>query len=249
MQKVINKVYIDNDIYYKVINIINDNVVNINIYKKIDDNFREILKREVSDDISNVLMTNNNNLPLSNEELEDFKVKLENLIIKNRQSINKQIVEKLNLKGSVKSINNFAGFTYALLSFIDKPYLEIVNITLDENGNVRSISPVNILLIDLIIADISTKLKLKDEPLYIQITHTIFYGIKKENNIIVISELYIGDEDIQCHKSFALNAKNKNYRLYRYDEMTKPLEDEIKRINTFIVEGLMKVILLELLKS
>lgn len=249
MQKVINKVEINEDIYYKVLNVINDQVVNINIYKQIDSSFREILPEEVTDDIGRALMTKQNNISLSNKELTDFNLKLEQIVSKHRQTINTEVIKKFNVKGMVDIISSFAGITYAVVSFVDKPYMELVKLVLGENGEVRMVSPLITGIIDLVIADIATKINLKERAKYIQVTHTTIYGIKKEQDTIVVAELGIGAEDVLCQKSFAIHVEKNNYRFYRYDEMTERMKDKIKKMTTFTIEGLMRAILMDVLKK
>jgi hypothetical protein len=249
MQKVINRIDISGDVYYKVINVINEQVVNINIYKQIEGSFREILPEEVTEDMGKVLMRKENNIPLSNKELKDFTLQLDNIVNKNRQKINAEVIKKFSVKGKVDIVSSFAGITYAVVSFVDKPYMELVKLVLDEDGVVRKVTPLITGIVDLIIADISTKLTLKERAKYIQITRTTIYGIKREQDTIIVAELGIGTEDILCQKSFAIHVANNNYRFYRHDEMDEAMKSKIKKMTTFTVEGLMRAILMDVLKK
>lgn len=250
MQKVINKVEIGQEMYYKVLNVINDQVVNINIYKQIGDSLREILPEEVSQTMGKALMTKENNIPLTNKELKDFTLRIEQTISNNRPKINSEIIKKFTIKGKVDIVSSFAGITYAVVSFMDKPYMELVRVVLDEDGEVRKVYPLITGILDLIISDIATKVSLRERAKFIQITHTTIYGIKKEQDTIVIAELGIGTEDVLCQKSFAIRVEKDNtHRFYRHDEINEAMSNKIKKMTTFIIEGLMRVILMDVLKK
>lgn len=249
MQKIVNKIFIGEDIFYKILNVINDQVVNINIYKKVKDSYREIMPDEVDATAGKALMVETNNIVLTKEELKDFTWKIDQIIDRHKHEINLEVVKKFNIKGMVCVISSFAGITYAVVSFIDKPYMEIVKIVLDENGKVRKISPLVTNIIDLVISDVATKISLKEKPKFIQITHTTIYSIKRDGKTIVISELGIGAEDVLCQKAFAIHVENNKYRLYGYDEVDEVMSNKIKNITKNSIEDLMRAILIDVLKK
>lgn len=242
MQRVISKILIDKDKYFKILNIVNGQVSYINIYKEIGDSFCEILASEVDNKVGATLISNKNDIPVTLDESKYLLEKIDEITNKSKDNISEFLEKSYEMETSVKLISSFMGITYCVVEFKGKPFYEVFQVNLNEKGEIKGFGLITYGNIEVILSDIATKISLYKKTKFIQIDNDNFYGIKEVKGTIVLAHLVITDTELYCRKAYGIKKIGKSYRFYRHDEVTEKLTDKIENIGSDIVKELAKVI-------
>ncbi len=246
MKKIINKIKLNGEEYIKILNIVEDRIIHINIFHKIKENYKEIFPGEVDKKIEKEILDIKNDIQMNKEELISFTEYIDCIREKGRISFKKMLDEKGLINTNIKIARNMAGIEYVVVQDKNLPYAELIRVNLNENGDVISTSAVPTTHTDLTIVDMVPYLTLLKGKRLIQVGKDTFYGISEDGKTIVISHMYIhGQEDdkkLSCVKAYAIKRVGKVYRLYQYDEVNEEFENKVnynvKELMDYIINKL-----------
>ncbi|HCL4480281.1 TPA: hypothetical protein N2D99_002369 [Clostridium botulinum] len=232
MKKIINKIKLNGEEYIKVLNIVEDRIIHINIFHKIKENYKEIFPDEVDKNIQKQILDVKNDIPMNKEELISFTEYIDCIREKGKISFKRMLDEKGLIDSNIKVARNMAGIEYVVVQDNKLPYAELMRVNFSENGDFISTSAVPMTHTDLVIVDMIPYLTLLKRKRIIQVEKDTFYGISEDGKTIVISHMYIhGQEDdkkLSCIKAYAIKKVGKAYRLYQYDELNEEFENKVK---------------------
>ena len=239
MEKIISK-FKEDDKYYRVLNVIGGNVEHINIYEKVDDRLREVIPNMFEPSFIHKLFNNDNYVPVTQEDINFFNKALSWDKKYKLQKVNEYIQKTTNVKCKVVAVEEYCGISYAVIEYLHKHYNEIVGIILNEQCEVTYTYELSPKSMEIVITELATKLDATKSK-FIQYSHYVIWGIKKEKDSIVVSKFNVGSDNLICEKAFAIHIEAEGrYRLYTDEENTnnevfKIIENEVqKMIDTFM---------------
>lgn len=249
MQKVITKIKIKEDSYYKVMNVVNDQVVHINIYKTVGDSFNEITPSEVDNTLGAILINPKHNMPVNSTESKILLEKIDKLVNVSRKNISVALDNLYEIKTRVKLVSSFIGVVYCVVEFDGKPFYEIFQVILDDKSEVKGFSLINQGNMEAILSDVAVKIPLYGKAKFIQVDTDNFYGIKEDSGTIVLSHMIITDTEMYCKKAYGIKKTGKKHRFYAYSEVTEKLTEKIETISSDIMEELKEKVKSAMMKA
>lgn len=244
-RKVFKVDYEENELYILKY-FLNNIMINLRLFKKIEDDYEEIFTEDVSkDEAENLMLLVNRNMnlaPLNENELSHLDNKLNNYLNTAKELITSQI-EVADINKKVLSVGEVAGSIYLATKNKGDFFIELFSIHLKDRGETPEIYLINLNFAEMALLDYKSKVILGQDYVYAKANDIFYIGLirsqYKHSSYFTVGVIEFLVDSLSCNKAYMVEVKNGKYSPLNIDKFTtgieKALKTDVKKMcNTFI---------------